>query len=784
MLKSILVIVFLAGILAIHAEDCIVAGAGAPAYRIVIPAQTGTPIDHFMKTAAELLQEGIEKSTGARLPIVHEDQANSSTPAFYLGKTASSPGTDDLGKWESHFKCDASGNIYIRGRDIAAPGQEKSTNHRYYELGSLRGVCEFLREYTGMRVSLPNNTQRYYTAHKQIKLQKNASRKITPDFIYCNGRPSANAIYDIANNFLPAPWYKSYGGHSWPAAVPQEMYDKHPEYFTMTAAGKRWKGSQYCISNPEFQELVYQEMLKSLDMGYEWVQLAQNDGFGLCKCKPCQELYQTSDAGEKVWIFHRNLAERLLHDRPGQKVVILSYNPTQKPPATFKKFPPNTIIEICRYSEDELKSWSGYEVPGGFTVYVYNWGVYSPEGFSPKFNPAKAITQIELFKRHGINAVYRCGFGEIYGLEGPDYYAYGQAMLGRSGADALLNEYCKDVFGAASETMAKFYTLLYSRQTLILDEKHDDYYRRLNNNMPGGFANYQLYHKRYPQEILSELDGLLRQAESMAPDRRIMKLVRLEFDSMSLTARMASILLEYLKTPDRQHMETLRQAVVKRDGFINALSHKKDKNLPDQVAGLPLLGRQSLETIRRNGSWKASMFYPLNWDFQYLLDNEIYPGGRILTANDTFQYLLPVDFNPEAPRELISVKAKRDGANLVISFKSPQAENKDMFFIYLNDCRYNFRPGSKTAFVNRQTDSNPQTGAINYRKDDNSPSAQVSRNSEIVSLTIPCPKSQELNVNFYYTHESPKGRFNYVWEPDLKEFNGRHTASNGRGKLQ
>lgn len=51
------------------------------------------------------------------------------------------------------------------------------------------------------------------------------------------------------------------------------------------------KGNHLCISNPEVQELMLKEMERELDRGYEWVELAQTDGYQECECAECQAIH-------------------------------------------------------------------------------------------------------------------------------------------------------------------------------------------------------------------------------------------------------------------------------------------------------------------------------------------------------------------------------------------------------------------------------------------------------------------------------------------------------------
>ena len=107
---------------------------------------------------------------------------------------------------------------------------------------------------------------------------------------------SQEQYYAMANDMLPAPWYKCHGGHSHIPAIPPAKYLKsHLEYFAIVR-GKRngYPGiPQYCLSNPEVQKLIYQEVLNTLaDPRYKESQLAQTDGFRVCECVPCKSFFK------------------------------------------------------------------------------------------------------------------------------------------------------------------------------------------------------------------------------------------------------------------------------------------------------------------------------------------------------------------------------------------------------------------------------------------------------------------------------------------------------------
>ena len=87
--------------------------------------------------------------------------------------------------------------------------------------------------------------------------------------------------------------------------------------------------------------------------------------------------------GEKLWIMHRDMALRLLKDRPGKKIMMTSYGPTIQPPETFREFPENTIIEMMHSDAEAFAAWKQLKVPGGFSAYLYNWGNFHLVGLTP-----------------------------------------------------------------------------------------------------------------------------------------------------------------------------------------------------------------------------------------------------------------------------------------------------------------------------------------------------------------------------------------------------------------
>lgn len=131
---------------------------------------------------------------------------------------------------------------------------------------------------------------------------------------------------------------------------------------------------------------------------------------------------------------HRDMALRLLKDRPGKKVMMTSYGPTLPPPQTFREFPENTIIEMMHSDEEAFTAWKQIKVPGGFSAYLYNWGNFHLVGITPLTSVSMIAEQNRLLVENNVHAVQVNGSpgGGQWGLEGPNVpFTYGSASTRR-----------------------------------------------------------------------------------------------------------------------------------------------------------------------------------------------------------------------------------------------------------------------------------------------------------------------------------------------------------------
>lgn len=623
---------------------------GIPRFQIIVTDEPD--VSRLLTYSARKFSEILEKASGARLPVRAEKDRVEGVPFISIGKTRAlkEAGLPDspLRRWE--YRIDVrNGNIFLYGHDEHQKLANPAGHYTEYFLGSAKAVCEFLEKFANAAfVSINPADAVQPDSCRTVSVPADFSFRKAPAISWCISGPGS-MLYDLANNFFPAPDFGQYGGHSHVHAIPPEKYFfSHPEYFALKK-GKRIVTNpvnpEYCLSNPEVRELLYAELLRKADSGYDLVQLSQSDGFfSGCECENCAKLYQVSGISEKLWILHRDLALRFQKDRPGKRVDIVSYGPTRQGPKTFSEFPDNTVIELCPFppfSKKFMEPWRKYRVPGGFSVYLYNWGYYHYEGFTPKRTFRYLADQAQALRGEKIQGIYRCGFGELFGLEGPAYYLWGKMLNDPTPEpDALLEKYCATAFGPAAAEMTHFFRLL-DRCVDRCDSGESDWNAAV---IPGGketkdFLTVLFYTRRYPPEDLASLEKLLSAAEKKT-NSPLLKLVRTEFDYLKLTAAAAHAFVRYEKTRTPEDYRAFLRTLVSRKHLIDALPS-------DISADYPVFAHRGKDVILRGGRLKGLLPAGFEVNAERLL-----AGPREIAADKTFYQLFPAETVEKANRNL------------------------------------------------------------------------------------------------------------------------------------
>ena len=619
-------------------------GAG---WRIVIPDPGADGVQGVVRRLSADFAASLRESTGLDLQICTASKDSRAGHAIYIGgdfaeKAGVMP--SDMNGWSNGI-AEKGGNLYFFGRDRAGrkwkPGEYP--NAKLMVLPSVRAMTRFMYKFMGVRFVMPDVNGTAVPKLAKLTVPDGYADREDPEFDFMAGSTFFN-LPGIGRGQFGCGLYHTYGGHTYPVAVPYAVYSKdHPEYFALTREGKRSWGptggaTALCISNPEVEELIVAEMLRRYDDGALVCQLAQHDGSNHCWCRKCQAMYGTEDWCEKTWLFHKHIAERIEKLRPGKIVHIICYDLTHDPPKTFRKFPSNVMVELCKYSDETFAEWQKYDVPHGFTVYIYLWGNYPPPGFTPKRSFAGISTLVKRLRANRVHGVYRCGFGELPGIEGAQYYYFDRLLQDPSAQmDSTLKEFCDAAFGpVAGEPMKRFYETLDERLRMFdsmsmghFEAEGPDVSKYLKA-VPSRTLDLLAYF--YTPETLNVMEGCLGRAEAVKTltekERIRLQRVRVEFDYARNLGRIAVLYAGYKAAPSKESFMPLAHELKWRRRFLDRVFDEKGaaRKLKDWPA-TPLFGGDNRAMVQVNGRLGAFIGDPLNWDVDTMIAEEYYPGS-------------------------------------------------------------------------------------------------------------------------------------------------------------
>lgn len=648
----------LVGVSAGSAADLVLAEGGKTEYQIVVPDSLLSPvISNCLEKTARLVQTAF-KANGADVPVVPESGRDPGRPGIYLGNTAfaRTNGIDATRFKDWAYACKAVGrDVIVAGCDKAPTIKDAGASGQRLMpvLGTAKAAADFLRQYAGTRFLYPatkpwsaplsdanllDSPCLEFLKTWRIAIPSDLDVRKEPFLVFNTGSPK-EGFYEVANNLFPV-CDRMPLAHTYELAIPLSKYvTTHPEYFALID-GKRigntndWSTAQYCISNPEVQELFYQWAAQSFSKGYQSLFILQTDGFRPCQCEKCRNLYGTgNDWGEKLWIFHRDLAERLHHSYPDRQVMLEPYSVTKTLPKTFKSFPPNVVISTCMSSPESFARLNEYKGIGGFLVDLQYWGGYHlANGYvTPTRTPRFLETQARMFSQQHVIGACRDGVSEVYGLEGPVYYVFGRLYddPATNSAQELMSEFCGAAFGGAAEPMEQFYADLYhgieSYASVLGIGCPSWVYKDIKGQSRKYLTDsFQIIGFLYTPDLLATLEAELVQAERLADTRKVkcrLALVRLEFDYLKSLATVVHLSDAYRMQPTRVLRDVLLDAIDSRNALIASYYSTKNpaetKPIPGWSEMQPFGGLSPNHvTLKYDMYLSKYKDTPLNWNTQ------------------------------------------------------------------------------------------------------------------------------------------------------------------------
>ncbi|NLB45256.1 MAG: DUF4838 domain-containing protein, partial [Clostridiaceae bacterium] len=130
---------------------------------------------------------------------------------------------------------------------------------------------------------------------------------------------------------------------------PAEMFDEHPEYFSMVNGKRLRERTQLCLTNPDVLRITIEKVKKALaeNPTCRLISVSQNDWANNCTCDNCRKIDEEegSSAGSLIW-FVNQVAEAIEKDFPDAIIDTLAYQYSRPAP---RKIRPrhNVCVRLC-----------------------------------------------------------------------------------------------------------------------------------------------------------------------------------------------------------------------------------------------------------------------------------------------------------------------------------------------------------------------------------------------------------------------------------------------------
>ena len=412
--------------------------------------------DTINRKAADLLQDFVQRISGARLPIVENAKAKKGDIVIGQGNTE--------GLTEDGFRLATQEGI-LR---ISSGGDK----------GAIYGVVTLLDDYLGVE---------YYTAHTYTLEKKptieipELDRAENPSFRY-----RQTQSYAIQEDPIYKMWFRleepnevfanNLWVHTFDKILPSaEFGESHPEYYSYINGERRpGAASQWCLTNPEVFEIVAHRVdsIFRANPDKKMISISQNDGnFTNCTCPACKALDEQEGGTPSGSLIHflNKLAARF----PDKEFSTLAYLFTMHPPKQVKPLP-NVNIMLCDIDcrrevpltdnasgQDFMRAMEGWSKISN-NIFVWDYGINFDCYLSPFPNFPILQKNMQLFKDHHVTMHFsqiagsKCGtFTEMRA------YIVSKLMWNtQQDVNSLMKQFMQGYYGAAAPYLYQYEKLL------------------------------------------------------------------------------------------------------------------------------------------------------------------------------------------------------------------------------------------------------------------------------------------------------------------------------------
>lgn len=402
--------------------------------------------------AADLLQDFVQRISGASLPIV---EGKAKAGDVVIGGKSTEAGEDGF------TICTEQNQLRITS------GGDK---------GSIYGVVTLLEKYMGVSyyaykayTLTPSKT----ITLPEIHLSETPAFRYRQSFSYGCDDPIYKMWFRLEEPdevFIDNMWV-----HTFDRLMPSDVYGKeHPEYYSYINGEHRpGNHSQWCLTNPDVYNFVVQKLdsIFKANPDKKLISVSQNDGNNtFCACENCRKVYEEEGSPAGAYIrFMNKLAERF----PDKEISTLAYLFTMHPPKKVKPLP-NVNIMLCdidckrevpltdnasgREFVEALEGWSAISD----NIFVWDYGINFDNMVScfPNFHVLQK--NIQLFKKNHATM----HFAQVNGTKGTDFSEMRAYMIGKlmwnpyQNADSLMRSFMTGYYGAAAPYLYQYQKIM------------------------------------------------------------------------------------------------------------------------------------------------------------------------------------------------------------------------------------------------------------------------------------------------------------------------------------
>jgi hypothetical protein len=499
----------------VAAAEIVLAEAGKSSYQIVVADNASASTRH----GAEELQEFLTQMTGAKLPIV-SDQQPLGPHEIVLGDNAH---LRQLGITIDFKTLGPEGYVIrtVGDRLVVAGGALR---------GNMYGVYGFLEDHLGCRWFAPGISR--IPKSPRLVVGEINDRQV-PALEY--REPFVEECFDgdwSARNRMNSSFARleaKHGGkvkymslaHTFCGLVPPEKHFKeHPEYFSLVG-GRRMDGyAQLCCTNPEVVRLctegIRAQMKANPDV--QVFSVSQNDCFNQCECAKCQEVAKRegSQMGPVLQLVNQ-VAEGIEKEFPDRFVETLAYQWTRQP-TKHTRPRHNVMITLCSIEccFSHPLATCDCDANKAFRADVEGWAKITPRlwvwdyttNFSQYLLPFPNLRvlgpNIRYYVAHNVKGIFA---EDTYDTPQSELACLGGYVLAKClwnpnyDANRAISEFLEGYYGPAAKPIRSYIDLIHDRVE--------------RENIHVG-VNVAVNHPHLTDELLIQANQLWEQAEKLA----------------------------------------------------------------------------------------------------------------------------------------------------------------------------------------------------------------------------------------------------------------------------